>query len=517
MGSDAPRNPGDERGRDLGHLETGGFPAGFRWGVATSAYQVEGAWDEDGRGPSVWDAFVRRPYRVVDGSTGDVACDHYHRMPEDVDLMRSLGIGAYRFSIAWPRVIPSGRGPVNPPGLDFYDRLVDHLVEAGIQPYATLNHWDLPAVLEDDGGWTARATVGAYVEYAGRVFDRLGDRVAAWVTHNEPWCQAFLGHGTGLHAPGRCDMSAAYRVAHHLLLAHGEAVKAFRSSGAVGQIGIALNPQRYIAASDDPADRDARERMWANAVGLFLGPIVRGTYPDGLMDWIGQHRPDIRAGDLEAINQPIDFLGINYYSAELVSYDVDGSLLKVRSAPYSEAGWGRTAMGWGIAPSGLTAVLIELHEQYPGLPIVITENGCALEDRLDADGSVDDRERIDYLREHIRALAVAMDRGVDVRGYFAWTLFDNFEWAWGYTKRFGLCAIEPGTGRRIPKASAGWYGAVARANGLAPAGGSGSLASCKSPTRTRGRPTREARSLMDAADHRVDSLGRRHEDPIPWA
>ncbi len=243
MGSDAPRPP-----------DTGArFPAGFNWGVATSAYQIEGAWNEDGRGPSVWDDFVRRPYRVIDGSSGDVACDHYHRMREDVDLMRSLEVGAYRFSVAWPRVIPLGHGPTNTPGLDFYDRLVDRLAAAGIQPCATLNHWDLPASLEAGGGWTDRATIDAYVEYAARLFERLGDRVAFWITHNEPWCQAFLGYGTGHHAPGRCDMSAAYQVAHHLLVSHGEAVQAFRASGAVGRIGIALNPQRYIAASDRAA------------------------------------------------------------------------------------------------------------------------------------------------------------------------------------------------------------------------------------------------------------------------
>jgi beta-glucosidase len=445
------------------------FPDGFVWGVATSAYQIEGAWDEDGRARSVWDDFVRRPYRVVDGSTGDVACDHYHRMPEDVDLMRSLGIGAYRFSVAWPRVIPQGRGPTNAPGLDFYDRLVDRLVAAGIQPYATLNHWDLPTGLEADGGWTDRATVGAFVEYASRLFDRLGDRVAAWITHNEPWCQAFLGHATGHHAPGRCDMSAAYQVAHHLLLSHGEAVQAFRSSGAVGRIGIALNPQRYIAASDDPADLAARERTWANSVDLFLGPIAHGAYPEGLMDWIGPHRPAIRDGDLATIRQPIDFLGVNYYNAERISYDVDGSLLKVRSEPYSDPGWGRTTMGWGISPSGLTAVLLELDERYPGLTMMITENGCAIDDRQDAGGSYDDRERIAYLREHLGALLAAIDRGADVGGYFVWTLLDNFEWSYGYTQRFGLYAVEATTGRRLAKASASWYASVARSNQLPPA------------------------------------------------
>lgn len=444
----------------------GAFPDGFVWGVATSAYQIEGAWDEDGRGPSVWDDFVRQPYRVVDGSAGDVACDHYHRMPEDVDLMRSLGIGAYRFSVAWPRVVPAGRGAINEAGLDFYDRLVDRLLAAGIRPFVTLNHWDLPSALEPAGGWADRGTVGAFVEYASAVFDRLGDRVPDWITHNEPWCQAFLGHATGEHAPGRCDMSAAYQVAHHLLVSHGQAVQAFRASGSIGRIGIALNPQRYVAASDDPADLSARARIWANSSDLFLGPIVHGAYPEDLMGWIGPHRPHVLDGDLESIRQPIDFLGVNYYNAERISYDVAGSLLKARSEPLSDPGWGRTTMGWGIAPSGLTAVLVELEQRYPGLPIVITENGCALDDRPDADGRIDDRARIAYVQAHLAAVLDAIDRGVAVGGYFVWSLMDNFEWSYGYTKQFGLHAVEPLSGRRVAKASAAWYGSVVRANAL---------------------------------------------------
>ena len=458
---------GPGRPQSSAPLASGGrFPAGFLWGVATSAYQIEGAWDEDGRGLSVWDEFVRRPYRVVDGSTGEVACDHYHRMPQDVDLMHSLGIGAYRFSIAWPRIVPAGRGVVNPPGLDFYDRLVDRLLAAGIAPYATLNHWDLPLALEVTGGWTDRGTVGAFVDYATTVFERLGDRVAGWITHNEPWCQAFLGHGTGHHAPGRCDMSAAYQVVHHLLLSHGLAVQAFRASRAIGRIGIALNPQWYIAATEGAADAAARERVWSNSVDLFLEPIANGRYPADLMDWIGSHRPRVRSGDLESIAQPIDFLGVNYYNAERISFDVDGSLLKTHSEPYSEPGWGRTTMGWGIAPAGLTNVLLELHQRYPATAFLITENGCALDDQPDADGRCDDQDRIAYLRAHLEALGTAIDRGIDVGGYFAWTLFDNFEWAWGYTRAFGLHRIEPGSARRIPKASASWYADVIRANGL---------------------------------------------------
>lgn len=371
----------------------GRFPDGFLWGVATSAYQIEGAWDEDGRGPSVWDDFVHQPYRVLDGTTGDVACDHYHRMPEDVEIMRSMGLGAYRFSIAWPRVFPAGRGAVNERGLAFYDRLVDQLLTAGIKPFATLNHWDLPLALEAAGGWTDRDTVHAFVDFSNVLFERLGDRVAGWITHNEPWCQAFLGHGTGHHAPGRCDMSVAYQVVHHLLISHGLTVQAFRASGAVGRIGLAINPQWYLPASDDTADLAARERVWSNVVDLFLEPIVHGRYPAALMDWIGRHRPVTRSGDLGLIQQPIDFLGVNYYNAERISFDVDGSLLKVRSEPYSDPGWGRTTMGWGIAPTGLTNVLLELHRRYPDLAYLITENGCALDDQPDAEGRCDDQGR----------------------------------------------------------------------------------------------------------------------------
>ncbi len=442
------------------------FPPGFLWGVATSAYQIEGAWDQDGRGRSVWDDFVRTRYHVIDGSTGDVACDHYHRMPDDVELMRSLGMGAYRFSIAWPRIHPAGRGPVNEAGLDFYDRLVDRLLAAGIRPYATLNHWDLPAALEAEGGWTARATAAAFADYAGTMFDRLGDRVDGWLTHNEPWCQAFLGHATGQHAPGRCDWSAAYQVAHHLLLGHGLAVQRYRASDAVGRIGIALNPQWYVPASDDDADVDACDRVRANATSLFLDPIVHGRYPAKLTDWIGVHAPRVEPGDFDAIRQPIDYLGVNYYNAERVSFDVHAPMLKARSEPLSEPGWGRTTMGWGIAPAGLAAVLADLHDRYPGLPLVITENGIALDERPDADGHVEDTGRIDYMRAHLRSLAGAMERGIDVLGYFAWSLMDNFEWESGYTRTFGLCSVEAGTLRRIPKASASWYAGVARAHAI---------------------------------------------------
>ena len=321
----------------------------------------------------------------------------------------------------------------------------------------TLNHWDLPQALEDAGGWGARSTADRFADYAGLVFDRLGDRVAGWITHNEPWCQAFLGHATGHHAPGRCDWSLAYQVAHHLLVGHGLAVQRFRASTASGSIGLALNPQLYVAASDRPADVAARDRVSANAIDLFLDPIVHGRYPTELMDWLGPHAPRVTADDLTTIRQPIDFLGVNYYNGELVRHDVEGGLLKARSEPLSEPGWGRTEMGWGVAPSGLTTVLTEISKRLDGLPIYLTENGAAFADPPIVDGSIDDAPRVRYLEDHVAAASAAIDAGVDLRGIFVWSLMDNFEWAWGYTKRFGLVHVDFETQRRTPKRSAHWY------------------------------------------------------------
>lgn len=433
------------------------FPAGFLWGVATSAYQIEGSTSVDGRGETVWDRFVRRPWTIIDRSDGDVACDHYRRMPADVELMRWLGVGAYRFSIAWARVQPAGTGPASAPGLDFYERLVDELVGAGIQPFVTLNHWDLPQALEDGGGWGARETADRFADFGGLVFERLGDRVAGWITHNEPWCQAFLGHATGHHAPGRCDWSLAYQVAHHLLVGHGLAVQRFRASSASGTIGLALNPQHYVAASDRPADLAARDRVSANAIDLFLDPIVHGRYPSELMDWIGPHAPRTTAAEMSIIRQPIDFLGVNYYDGESISHDVDGSLLKARIEPLSDPGWGRTEMGWGVAPSGLTRVLTEISARLDGLPIYLTENGAAFVDPPPVDATVDDPLRVRYLEAHVEAAAAAIAAGVDLRGTFIWSLLDNFEWAWGYTRRFGLFHVDFETQQRTPKRSAHWY------------------------------------------------------------
>ncbi len=442
------------------------FSKDFVWGAATSAYQIEGAWDADGKGESIWDRFVRQPYRVRTGETGDRACDHYHRMPEDVTLMRELGLQGYRFSIAWTRVLPEGRGQVNSQGLDFYDRLVDELLAVGIQPNATLNHWDFPQALQDAGGWPSRESVGWFVDYARVVFDRLGDRVPMWSTHNEPWVSAFLGYQWGLHAPGLCDSTQAYQAVHHLLLSHGKTVQLFRQGGYAGKIGLVLNLEHFVPASDSPADRAASRRAYLENSALFLDPVFHGRYPEELMEWIGPHAPLVSAGDMEAIAQPVDYLGINHYRTEAISYRLDGGLLKLVSGPHSAPGWGVTQVNWGIDPPGFSAVLENVRANYGNPTVYITENGIALPDQPDEQGFVDDTGRVNYLRAHLLAAHDALQAGSDLRGYYVWSLLDNFEWAEGYPPRFGIVRVEFSTGRRIPKRSAQWYREVIAANGV---------------------------------------------------
>lgn len=442
------------------------FPDGFLWGVATSAYQIEGAWNEDGKGESIWDRFVHRPYNVLNGDTGDVACDHYHRMPEDVTMMKELGLQAYRFSISWPRVLPEGRGAVNEKGLDFYDRLVDNLLAAGILPNVTLNHWDYPQALMEAGGWPKRDSVDWFVDYARLIFDRLGDRVKMWATHNEPWVVAFLGYATGVHAPGICDYSRAYQAAHHLLLAHGKTVQLFRQGGYQGQIGIVLNLHGFEPASDSEADRATCQRAYEENVALFMEPLFKGRYPEYLFDWIGSHQPQVQAGDLDIISHPIDFLGINHYMSHPVSHDISGSLLKARLGFVFAPGWGETEMGWGINPPGLRGVLLDVKEKYGNPKMYITENGCALNDIPDETGFVADWGRVNYLRAHLSAAYEAIDAGANLQGYFAWSLMDNFEWAMGYMPRFGMVRVDYETGQRTPKQSALWYHEVINRNGV---------------------------------------------------
>ncbi|GAB4496149.1 MAG: GH1 family beta-glucosidase [Anaerolineales bacterium] len=443
------------------------FPKNFLWGTSTAAYQVEGAWNEDGKGESVWDRFCHTPYHVTNGDTGDIACDHYHRTAEDIALMRWLGINSYRLSIAWTRILPEGRGAVNPKGLDFYDRLIDALLEAGIAPNVTLNHWDFPQALMESGGWAARDSAQWFADYAQVMFKHFGDRVSFWATHNEPWCIAFLGYGNSHHAPGIADTSRAYRAAHHLLLGHGLAVQAFRQGGYKGEIGIVLNPQHIVPATDSEADQLAAQRVYEELVGLFMSPLFLGKYPEYLWNWIGSHRPDVHPEDLDIIRQPLDFLGINYYMTQSVRFDVGGGMLKASAPSISEPGWARSDMDWGIAPSGLTALLLHLQAAYNPPKLIITENGVALPDVPDATGFVRDWGRVRYHMEHLRAAHEAIQAGVNLQGYYAWSLLDNFEWAWGYKMRFGLIRVDYDQNcRRTPKQSAHWYRQVIAENGF---------------------------------------------------
>jgi beta-glucosidase len=442
------------------------FPADFKWGVATSAYQIEGAWNEDGKGESIWDRFSHLPFRVRNGDHGDITCDHYHHMKEDLALMRDLGIRAYRFSTAWSRVLPDGYGQVNRKGLDFYDKLVDQLVEHGIQPVCTLYHWDLPQAIQEQGGWANRDTTDWYAEYARLMFNRLGDRVNFWVTQNEPWVVAFLGHGQGLMAPGLADTSLAYQVVHHLLLSHAKALQVFRTGGFTGEIGIAVDIEDTHPASGGEADIEACQRYTDHYAWICTEPIFKGVYPAKLMEWLGPTAPKVMDGDLNLIHQPLDFLGINYYRGVEVKFDPDGGILKCGIRHLSAPMNGYTDMGWGIYPSGLHSVLLKLKGRYDNPKVFVTENGCAAPDSLDQNGSIRDWQRVDYLRAHLSAAHEAIQEGANLQGYFHWSFMDNFEWAHGYSQRFGLVYIDFSTRKRIPKDSFKWYQAVIARNGL---------------------------------------------------
>lgn len=441
------------------------FDPGFVWGVATSAYQIEGATGEDGRGPSIWDTFSAQPGRTFEGHHGDVAVDHYHRWPEDVALVRDLGLGAYRFSISWPRIQPDGRGRVEPRGLAFYDRLVDGLLEEGIEPWPTLFHWDLPQALEDAGGWPVRETAERFADYAEIVADALGDRVRNWTTLNEPWCAAFLGYGAGIHAPGRTDAAAALAASHHLHLAHGLAVPRLRRRRPDARVGVTLNLYAVSPADETGRHDDAARRIDGLMNRWFLDPILLGRYPeDVLRDVAGVGGTDVIAeDDLAVISAPLDFLGVNYYSRHVVAA---GPWPGSSQVEFVNREWPKTASGWDVDPAGLTEVLTQVHRDYPPIPIYVTENGAAFDDVMGADGTVDDGDRIDFLAGHLGALADAMDAGVDVRGYFAWSLLDNFEWAEGYAKRFGIVHVDFDTLVRTPKASARWLGELARRSSM---------------------------------------------------
>ena len=432
---------------------TKSFPADFVWGAATASYQIEGAANEDGRGESVWDRFCATPGKVRNGDSGAVACDFYHRYSDDIALMRELGLDAFRFSIAWPRILPNGRGAVNEKGLDFYDRLVDELLANGIAPYATLFHWDTPQVLEDEGGWPARSIVDAFEEYVEAVSGRLGDRVGHWITHNEPWVVSWVGHGWGHHAPGRESDSDALATAHHLLLSHGRAVEILRRNSPKSEVGITLNLDNPYAASESPDDIAATR--WVDGLHnrWFLDPIFTGAYPEDMLEAWAEIMPAVEDGDLDTISAPIDFLGVNNYTSPLVAADDNGG----RSQIVRRNDVDRTDMGWEVVPEGLRDLLLRLDRDYSPKAIYVTENGAAYPDVRGHDGSVSDPERQAYLERYLAGAASAVAQGVPLRGYFAWSLLDNFEWAWGYWKRFGLIFIEYSTLERVPKGSFYWY------------------------------------------------------------
>ncbi|QXG75566.1 beta-glucosidase [Modestobacter sp. L9-4] len=452
------------------------FPAGFRWGTATASYQIEGAVGEGGRGVSIWDTFAATPGTITDGSSGAVADDHYHRYAEDVGLMAELGTGTYRFSFAWPRLQPTGSGALNPEGVAFYDRLLDELHGRGIAPWATLYHWDLPQTLEDAGGWPARDTAARFADYAVAVHARFADRVPDWTTHNEPWCSAFRGYAGGQHAPGRREPGAAVHAAHHLMLGHGMAVQAMRAARPDLRYGITLNLYPTDPATDSAADADAARRVDGICNRLFLDPLLRGAYPADVLDDVAPAagRDFVQAGDEELIAQPLDVLGVNYYSRHVV---------RARTGPDDEGrgdtGWvgaeqvvkvgtgrPRTHMGWEIDPDGLVDVLGYVSTRYDAPPLYVTENGAAFDDVVSEDGAVHDPERTAYLDGHFRAALRAIACGVDLRGYFVWSLLDNFEWAFGYTRRFGLVHVDYDTQRRTVKDSGRGYARVTAANAV---------------------------------------------------
>jgi beta-glucosidase len=446
------------------------FPPTFVFGASTSAYQIEGAASEDGRTPSIWDTFARTPGKVTHGDTGEIACDHYHRLDSDLDLVAGLGLHCYRFSIAWPRVMPDGGSQVNKRGLDFYRRLLDGLDARGVTPMATLFHWDLPQPLQDAGGWTNRDTVARFADYAAAVLEALGDAVPFWIPVNEPFCAGMIGHLQGRHAPGLVDLASALAASHHLMLAHGEAVRLVRELAPAAQVGGSTLLSDITPASASEADRAAACRLDGHENRWFLDPMFRSSYPADLLDWYSRQVPIdfIRDGDLDLIAAPMDFSGINFYETKTVAYDPDEPYHQAAVLPAAQLTGALTANGIDARPAGFRRVLRRLRDDYPAIPLYITENGAPFYDYADPEGRVNDPERVAYLAAHLAQVSEAIADGVDVRGYFVWSLMDNFEWADGYSRRFGLYYVDFATQRRIPKTSATWYKQFIAENVIAP-------------------------------------------------
>ncbi|MGW4350352.1 GH1 family beta-glucosidase [Streptomyces sp. NPDC004690] len=442
-------------------IDLAALPHDFLWGTATSAYQIEGAAAEDGRAPSIWDTFSHTPGKTDNGDHGDIACDHYHRWPEDIALMRQLGLNAYRLSIAWPRVVPGGDGPANPKGLAFYDELIDGLLEAGITPSVTLYHWDLPQALQDRGGWPERDTAEHFADYASVVADRLGDRVSHWTTLNEPSCSAWIGHLEGKMAPGLTDLTAAVRASYHLLLGHGLATRAIRATAPNAKIGIVNNLSTVFPATDRPEDAAAAHRHDGHVNRWWLDPIHGRGFPADMREVYGVELPE-RHGDMETIAAPLDWLGLNYYFPAHIADDPTGPAPHVRSVRRPDVP--RTGMDWEIDASGIETLLLRLTDEYRARRLYVTENGSAFPDVVRPDGTIDDPERQDYLVRHLAACASATRQGAPLAGYFAWSLLDNFEWAYGYDKRFGLVHVDYATQKRTVKGSGHRYAGIVRAH-----------------------------------------------------
>ncbi|MFD5470708.1 GH1 family beta-glucosidase [Streptomyces sp. NPDC127105] len=443
-------------------IDLAALPQDFRWGTATSAYQIEGAVAEDGRSPSIWDTFSHTPGKIDNDDHGDTACDHYHRWREDVALMGRLGVNSYRLSIAWPRVMPDGDGPVNPKGLDFYDELIDGLLAAGITPSVTLYHWDLPQALQDRGGWPERETAEHFAAYASVVAERLGDRVSHWTTLNEPLCSAWIGHLEGKMAPGLTDLTAAVRASYHLLLGHGLAAQAIRAVTSGAEVGIVNNLSTVFPASDSPEDQAAARRHDGHVNRWWLDPVHGRGFPADMREVYGVDLPE-RSGDLDIIAAPLDWLGLNYYFPATVADDPDGPVPHARSVRRPDVP--RTGMDWEIDASGIETLLLRLTHEYGARKLYVTENGSAFPDTVGPDGTVDDPERRDYLVGHLAACASAARKGAPLAGYFAWSLLDNFEWAYGYAKRFGLVHVDYATQARTIKTSGHSYAEIVRAHG----------------------------------------------------
>lgn len=442
------------------------FPKGFLWGSATAAYQIEGASQEDGKGESIWDRFTHVPGRILDGLNADVACDHYHRYKEDIRIMKELGIQAYRFSISWPRIFPEGKGTPNEKGMEFYKQLVEEIIKNGMEPVVTLYHWDLPQKLQDIGGWANRKVTDYFAEYAEYVYAQLGDSVEKWITFNEPACTAFVGNWAGRHAPGLHDYSTALQVSHHLLLAHGKAVRALKAAGLKKEIGITLNMNPYYPASDSQEDADAAERGYLSWNRWFADPIFKGSYPEKILSWYKEHDvvlPKIEKEDMDIISTPIDFLGLNNYYALSVTHDKTAWPTEMSEKFFGET---NTQMGWGVNPDGFYDLLVWLKDSYDNVKIYITENGAAYNDFVNREGKVEDDARLDYLYRYLMAAHRAIHDGVNLQGYFVWSLIDNFEWAHGFTKRFGIVYVDYKTQERIIKKSGYWFKDVISENGF---------------------------------------------------